>query len=377
MVGVLAVVVGGVAGGQPTLPLSTDSGPPGIDVTAAQAVDGAACETYTVFFDGAPVGSDGGSDGEGEVTFEVPDVDPDDYPVVAECTAGEDDEIVGRASFTVLAGVPTTSATTIGPTTTTSRPAGTTTTEGDLPTTTSTGTIDTPPTNIDECEAEAAEAEGRLVYEPERTMVVGDTYEVAAALSLEGLPPVTFSGSTTVVTLPDLRCTITAELTGSDFAITPKSSASQSFIDTRVLEWRWDVRPRHSGDDLSLTLRFQVTVVEGGRSVPGRSTLHASVIDVDAEPRSFWSTLNSGLVGFLTHPAVAPAVAVIVAGLLTWLGRKAQRQIAARRSARAAAAPPADESPPGEPPSEESPPGELDEPPPGESPPGEPGGLPG
>jgi hypothetical protein len=349
VVGVLAVVVvGGLAGGQPALPLSADSGPPGIAVTAAQEVDGAACETYTVFFDGAPVGTpDDGSDGEGEVTFEVPDVDPDDYPVVAECTAGEAEKIVGRASFTVLAGVPTTSATTIKPTTTSV--GGTTTTRDDLPTTTSTGTIDPPPTNIAECEAEAAEAEGRLVYEPERTMVVGRTYEVAAALSLEGLPPVTFDGSTTVVTLPDLRCTITAELTGSDFAITPKSSASQSFIDTRVLDWRWDVRPRHSGDDLSLTLRFQATVVEGGQSVPGRSTLHASVIDVDAEPRSFWSTLNSGVVGFLTHPAVAPAAAVIVAGLVTWLGRKAQRQIAARRSARAATAPPADGSPPAEP----------------------------
>jgi hypothetical protein len=366
MVGVLAVVAGGVVGTQPVLPLNVYSGPVGEEITASQGVSAADCETYTVFFDGAPVGTDDGSDGHGEVTFEVPAVDPGDYDVVAECSAGEEDEVVGQAQFSVT-GVPTSLPTTVEPTTT-DQPATTQTTSGDGSTTsTSEGTV-APPRNIDECEAQASEAEGRLVYEPEREMVVGRTYEVAAALSLEGLPPVTFGGSTTVVTLTDLRCTITAELTGSDFGITAKSSAAQSFIDTRVLDWRWDVRPRHSGDDLSLTLRFQATVLEGGRSVPGRSTLHAAIIDVDAQPRSFWSRLNDGLVGFLTHPVVAPATAVIVAGLVTWLGRKAQRRIAARRAARAGpptAAP--GEPPSGEPPASEEPPA-SGEPPPGEAP---------
>jgi hypothetical protein len=339
VVGVVAVVAGSVVGAQPVLPLTAYSGPAGDEITASQGVSAAECTTYTVFFDGAPVGSDDGSDGEGEVTFEVPAVDPGDYEVVAECSADEVEEVVGLAQFAVT-GVPTSLTTTTG--TPTSRPpttdTGTTeTTGGDGTTSTSNGTI-APPQNIEECEAQAAEAEGSLVYEPERDMVVGRTYEVTAALSLEGLPPVSFEGSTTVITLTDLRCTITAQLTGSDFAITAKSSESQSFIDTRVLDWRWDVRPLHSGDDLELTLRFQSIVLEGDRSVPGRNTLHDAIIDVDAEPRSFWSRLNDGIVGILTHPVIAPATAVAVAGLATWLGRKAQRRIAARRAAGASPA---------------------------------------
>ena len=347
VVGVLAVLAGGLTGGSggalSELTLSETSGPVGASVTASQPVDADACTVYTVFFDGAPVGSDDGSDGDAEVTFEVPDVEPDDYDVVAECEAGEEEQIVGQASFEVVGVVPTSQPTTIG-TTTSEQPATTTTT--DEPTATTDGTVAPPPENITECEDQAAEAEGRLVYQPERDMVVGRTYEVAAALSLEGLPNVTFQGTTTVIVVTDLRCTIRADLVGSDFAVSPKSDAEQSFIDTRELDWRWDVRPQRSGDDLELTLRFQVLVREDGLIVPGRSTLHEAVIDVDAEARSFWTRLNDGAVGFLTHPVVAPATAVIVAGLVTWLGRRAQREVAARR-ARAAAGPPPPGADPG------------------------------
>ncbi|HZM31069.1 MAG TPA: hypothetical protein VFB77_11300 [Acidimicrobiales bacterium] len=186
VVGVLAVVAGGVVGAQPVLPLNVYSGPAGEEITASQGVSAADCETYTVFFDGAPVGTDDGSDGQGEVTFEVPAVEPGDYDVVAECSAGEADEIVGQAQFAVT-GVPTSLPTTIGPTTTDELPTTTTTGTGGSTTSASDGTV-APPRNIGECEAQAAEAEGSLVYEPEREMVVGRTYEVAAGLSLEGLP---------------------------------------------------------------------------------------------------------------------------------------------------------------------------------------------
>ena len=368
VVGVLAVLAGGLTGGSAgalfELTLSETSGPVGASVTASQPVDADACTVYTVFFDGAPVGSDDGSDGEAEVTFEVPDVEPDDYDVVAECEAGEEEQVVGQASFAVVGVLPTSSLpTTIGPTTS-EQPASTTTT--DEPTATTEDTVTPPPENITECEDQAAEAEGRLVYQPERDMVVGRTYEVAAALSLEGLPDVTFDGTTTVIVVTDLRCTIRADLVGSDFAISPKSDFEQSFIDTRELDWRWDVRPLRSGDDLELTLRFQVLVREDGLIVPGRSTLHEAIIDVDAEARSFWTRLNDGAVGFLTHPVVAPATAVIVAGLVTWLGRKAQREVAARRArarASAAAGPP--------------PPGPVPGPVPGPDPDGAPGPEPG
>jgi hypothetical protein len=56
----------------------------------------------------------------------------------------------------------------------------------------------------------------QLIYEPERRMVVGDSYEVQAAVSLDALPPdVTFETPTPVVEVPDARCTVAARLTGS------------------------------------------------------------------------------------------------------------------------------------------------------------------
>ena len=298
---VIWAFVSGLLTGQAGLGLDPGIGPAGTAVTATQAVDADSCTTFALFWDGDVVGTDNGDDGVGEVTFRVPaGSSPGSHELVATC-----DEIgVGEAVFTV---VDSTTTTTVAPTTTE-------TTQPDVQ--------PEPPQTIEECEREASEAQAQLVYEPERRMVVDRTYEVRAAVALEELPPdVTFETTTTVVPLPGITCTIKADLSGADFDIEAKSAPEQSFIGTRVLEWRWDVSPKRPGDGLQLTLSFQAIIVEGDRTVPGNSKLHEAFIDVDATPVSFWSSFVGAMTDFLSHPVIAPATALVVTTFVAWLGR--------------------------------------------------------
>jgi hypothetical protein len=154
-------------------------------------------------------------------------------------------------------------------------------------------------------------------------MVVGDTYKVQAALSLDALPPdVTFETPTTVLVLPNTRCTVEANLTGSDFDITPDEPQTQSFLDTRVLIWEWQVSPKHPGNDLELALRLQSTAFENGRSVPGRTILSETTIDVDAAPVSLWSRLTNWSRDVFGHPMVPVVVVPAVGGAYVWLRRR-------------------------------------------------------
>jgi hypothetical protein len=202
---------------------------------------------------------------------------------------------------------------------------------GDTTTTTmgSTTTLpdEEPPKNIDECEQQASDAEGQLVYEPERQMVVDRLYDVRAALSLGDLPPdITFETPTTSVAVTDIRCTVQAGLTGSDFEITPDEPREQSFIGRRELVWEWQVRPKRAGDDLKLILTLQAKVVQANppRTEFGPEILNTSVIDVDAKPES----LSERITSFFASPMVAPIYAALVALVLAkfqpwrWISKK-------------------------------------------------------
>ena len=291
-----ALAIVGALMGEPLI-LNPASGDVGTTVTAVFPDVSTVCTSSTVLWDGTPIGSSG-TGGPGEVTFVVPgSSSPGEHAVVDVTCDGH----TGTAEFSVT-GESTTTITS-AETTTTAPPQTTTTVSettvpGEVTTTetTSPGVPPQAPQGIEECEREASKAEAQLVYEPQRRMVVDRTYEVNAALGLEELPPdVTFEDTTTVVPLPFIRCTIRANLTGSDFDITPKSDPEQSFIGIRVLQWRWDVRPKQVGAKLTLTLSFQAIIVEGGRSVPGQSLLHKAVIDVDATPVSLWSRIGAAL----------------------------------------------------------------------------------
>ncbi len=171
-------------------------------------------------------------------------------------------------------------------------------------------------------------------------MVVGRKYEVTAAVSLDEVPSeVTFEASTTVVTIDGVRCTIRAGLTGPDFDITERSSAKQSFVGTRTLVWIWDVRPRHDGDDLELSLSLTATIFEAGRDVDGPTKLHEAIIDVDTVSRSAWARFGDGVNDFLHDPIVAGIIGAIVTAVLLALGPRTYRQVREgvdrRRAARA------------------------------------------
>lgn len=330
MVGILgAVLVAGVPA-QSAIDVSPGSGTAGTSVTITQTAFDAEegpCIIASATLGGAGVDTSSGD--PGVATFVVPESAPwGDQTVTATCEGGAP---AGSARFTV-----------IGETTTTeepSEPSTTETTEADSPDTTDRGagggptpdtrppttatTVPTVPETIDECEEQAAAAESKLVYEPERRMTVGDTYEVRAALSLDDLPPdVTFGSPTTVVEVPDARCTIEAVLTGPQFDVSPDGPVAQSFVGTRVLVWEWEVSPNRPGQDRELTLRLQANVVENGRSVPGRTILSETVIDVEAQPQSTWSRLSGSLRGLFGHPIVPIAVVPAVGTAFVALRRR-------------------------------------------------------
>jgi hypothetical protein len=325
MIAVLGIIMTGLVGAQPGLELSPSAGEPGTTVTVTQGVpEDERCPIDAVTFDGVPVGA-GGVD-PGQATFTVPDVAPRSYTVSATCEGGG---AAGSATFTVGSTTTTTRATVAPPSTDEEPPPPS---GGEPPDTTDEGppqtghpgtTVPAGPETIQECEEEAATAQSRLIYEPERRMVVGDSYEVQAALSLDALPPdVTFETPTTVVAVPDARCTVEARLTGSDFDITPDGPQPQSFLGTRVLIWEWQVSPERPGDDLELKLRLQSSVVENGRSVPGRTVLSETTIDVDAAPTSFVSRLSDWSRGVFGHPIVPVVVAPAVGAAYIWLRRR-------------------------------------------------------
>ncbi|HEY7068962.1 MAG TPA: hypothetical protein VH479_02560 [Acidimicrobiales bacterium] len=327
------------------LVVTPSSGGPGTTVTVSQDV-APVCGTFTVRFDLVVMGEDDASDGHGEVTFQVPSgAGEGTHTIDARCRRGGGGG--GSAPFELEP--PATSTTHEVPTT--QDPGETTTTRTGItePTTTTTeGDAPPVPQNGEECEAQARQADAHLAYEPERSMVVGKGYEVTAAVSLDEVPTdVTFEGTTTVVTIGGVRCTITAGLTGSDFDISQRSNEEQSFIGTRELVWSWTVRPLHHGDDLELALTFQSKIFDAGHSILGPTTLHEAHIDVHAVEQSLWGRIWDGFSGFLHDQIVASVIAAILVAAILALGPKTYRNVRARYARRPSTGPaPGDSVPP-------------------------------
>jgi hypothetical protein len=326
--GVTLAVLGGLAGAQPDeagMTLEPMSGDAGIAVTATFPDVDTVCTSSRVqrVDTGEAIGSSAG--GMGEVEFRIPDDAPPDANLDLEVTCGASTgSRTGMATFFVT-GTTTTTAT--APTTVDGEPTTTvdrtTTTEGTGPT-----SPPAAPENLAECEEQAQEAQGRLVYEPERRMVVDQSHDVRAVLSLDDLPPdVTFETPTTVVEL-DVRCVIRAVLRGPDFTVTPDEPREQSFVGTRQLVWDWQVRPERAGEGLRLDLVFQAMVVDedDDREVPGPELLHRAVIDVDATPVSPWRRIVDAVSGFFGNPAVQYLLPAGGLGGLWLLFDKAKRK---------------------------------------------------
>ena len=306
------------------LSLSPTSAPPGAIVTATQNVGGLDCPRLLIRWDGddGPIlAEDRVSNPAAELTFEAPAGSPGVHALVAICRSQSGAEsVVGRANFELLPPPPPTLTslapgvpwkppeTTHPPATTTLPPGPFIPTIPVAPTVTTTPAPPTipvpagPPENFGECEQRTRQARANVVYTPDLWMVAGEVYQVVAAVALNPLDPSTVitvgPGRTTVVPLPPAAtgCLMEAQLIGTDFDIGPDEPHAQSFTDTNVLVWSWQVKPTRPGTDLRLVLRLQPLFrTEGQPPVPGTGETFEAVIDVDAERRS----LPSRVVGWL------------------------------------------------------------------------------
>ena len=140
------------------------------------------------------------------------------------------------------------------------------------------------------------------------------------------------SAPTTVVILPNIRCTITAALIGGDFDITPDRPIPQSFLETRVLSWHWQVRPKRSGRDLNLQLHLQWTEEQPGRQPRlGPDQTYDATINVDAVDRPWHSKAWRWISEFFGNPAVQ-ALFVPSSGLVFLAGRWLWRRLRERKA---------------------------------------------
>jgi hypothetical protein len=213
------------------------------------------------------------------------------------------------------------------------------TTEGTPPTTAVTPTT-VPPETRDECDRRAAEAD--LHYPPELQMQVGEStvVEASATTGDEPAPPTTSGGGvvTTVVQQP-LRCQVRARLVGNDFTVNPDDWQNASFLGTDEVHWVWVVTPQRTGDDLLLVLEVQGLRFdpEAGTYVEaGEAFQDTAEIDVQSEPESLWSSLNSGVTGVVTHPVFALLAST---GGLAFLAGMAYRRLTTKSTSSTSSTP--------------------------------------
>jgi hypothetical protein len=120
-------------------------------------------------------------------------------------------------------------------------------------------------------------------------------------------------------------CLVSAELTGSDFDISPGGPRQQGFANSSTLRWQWSVTPLKSGSSLELDLTIYPVLVLKGIATNGASTDFVKVITVAAQPRS----APDRIWDFVTNPIFLTIVSLI-GGLLTawfgvWLARRGER----------------------------------------------------
>lgn len=320
------------------LVLTPSSGGVGTAVTASHPVEDG-CVTFRLRWDG-----EGGEvlgvtavagGGTATASFEVPAASTGEHQVIATCQDGAGEEtVVGQGTFLITSPVETTTSSSAVPTTPTSGP---TATSAPVPPTDPPPPPPppAPPESFAECESRARAAQANVVYQPERSMTVGQAQPVAAALALNPTgPTLTLPGpeQTTVVPLPPTAtgCLMEARLVGSDFEVSPPEPQRQSFQDATVLTWTWQVRPTREGPDLPLVLRLQPLFRDPGQDpLPGQQQVFEAVIRVDARPRSLWATVGSWisdvfgneLVRYLLLPGGGGVVTLWLAQ--RWRGRRA------------------------------------------------------
>jgi hypothetical protein len=163
-------------------------------------------------------------------------------------------------------------------------------------------------------------------------MTVHQNYPVNVLIGLDKASVQTSAfpqaGTTTIVTVPYGHCTLTVTLTGEAFDITATSSATQSFIETRVLTWSWQVAPKRTGPALLLIVVIQPSVEDshGGLRAGHAQTIKETIV-VSSKPETFPALVLRKADDVVTNDVfkwLFPSAAVFI-GSLVWLrmrGRK-------------------------------------------------------
>jgi hypothetical protein len=150
-------------------------------------------------------------------------------------------------------------------------------------------------------------------------MTVGKASTVIVVLGASSVPPTIIPGSeqTTVVEI-QTSCRVQAQLTAApdDFGISPEGFQEQSFVDSPVLRWEWQVSPKRDGNALSLVLQIRSLVrpQAAGADLLGAVRDFAASIQVVAVPKSSRQRATS----ILNNPffdALIPVLLTAIGGL--------------------------------------------------------------
>ena len=164
--------------------------------------------------------------------------------------------------------------------------------------------------------------EGRIAYEPSRTMTEGEPEDVRVRIARgETIDTESgFGGRRVLVERLKASFVMTASLSADagDFEIVPLSSEGQALVDP-FTDWIWRVTPLRSGD-LALNVRVTARIrLSNGSSEDRDLLVQAAQISVRANPRwratKFWERNWQWILG-----------SPILGGVLTWLAARLLRR---------------------------------------------------
>ena len=341
--------------------------------TSFQVTPGSAEPGGTVHLSGAGCAAGGraeaaliGADGAaaGPLKSYLPDGDGGwrgPYPVPEGVEAGDGYRFTGRCldpsgdvfmeytdeQFTIVSVEPTPgpSTSTPAPTSTSSASPSVSASESSEPTSTPTvsasspptpGAGSPPPTNVgtppptqdDPLRQKADDVvraleKGNLAFRPPKQMREGVSEEVVIQVrrpSVPGDPATGLPGEGPPVVVPvEVSTSMTAELTGSDFAIEPSGPQRRTLTSTFPAEWRWTVTPKSFGT-ATLRLRLAVVLAEDPGTPLIPQVTYDEEIEVRVHPVNTMFRLLKTVQGVLT--ATGLTTAVVVTGLWQLMRRR-------------------------------------------------------
>ena len=160
-----------------------------------------------------------------------------------------------------------------------------------------------------------------LSYEPSQHMAFGAATNVLVTLgNTKGGAKGTFLGSSTTTATLQTPCSVSAQLIGSQFNISPATQPVSTFVDGSLLAWNWSVSPTMTGN---LQLELEISPVYDGQY--GNPTTFKTTIEVTSSSPSFFNRLAHDLSvpGLSIVSGTAGGVATL--GMTLWIERSRRR----------------------------------------------------